>query len=81
MAKRRSTKVSDQIRQLINDCGQTRYEISKATGIDQSVLSKFQRRPVGRRPVGLSMKSLDALGEHLGLVVTMPKAPARRKDG
>jgi len=64
MAKR--GKLSEQIRYAVEHCGQTRYAIAKATGIDQATLSRFVS---GER--GLPMKTLDRLGEHLGLYVMM----------
>jgi transcriptional regulator with XRE-family HTH domain len=62
MSKRRTDKLSDQLRQAIDDSGLTRYQISKATGIDQSVLSKFHH---GER--GISLAAVDQIGEYLGL--------------
>ena len=69
MAKKRRKKhkpVSDQLRDLIDSCGMTRYAIWKATGIEQSQLSRFMH---GER--GLSMTAIDALGELLDLEVVM----------
>ncbi len=54
----------DQLRDIIRTCGQSRYEIWKATGIDQATLSKFMN---GER--GLSMKALNVLAKHLNLAV------------
>ena len=64
MVKR--AKLSEQIRHAVEHCGETRYAISKATGIDQATLSRFVS---GER--GLPMKTLDRLGEYLGLYVVM----------
>lgn len=58
-------KLSDQIRQAVENCGQTRYIIAKETGIDASTLSRFMS---GER--GLPMKTLDRLADHLDLNVT-----------
>ncbi|MCH8881005.1 MAG: hypothetical protein IID34_14140 [Planctomycetes bacterium] len=58
----------DQLRNIIRTCGQSRYEIWKATGIDQAALSKFM---LGER--GLSMKALIVLGKHLNLIVTQKR--------
>jgi predicted transcriptional regulator len=49
-------KLSDQLRQEIRDCGETRYRIAKETGISQSALSLFCS---GKR--GLSMNAIDSL--------------------
>ncbi|HEV3204733.1 MAG TPA: helix-turn-helix transcriptional regulator [Gemmataceae bacterium] len=67
MGKKR-IKLSDQIRQAVENCGQTRYAISKATGIAESTLSRFM---VGER--GLPMKTLDQLAEYLDLNITTKK--------
>ena len=73
MAKRRSKKMTDQIRQAIDDSGLTRYRISKETGIDESALAKFYN---GHR--GLSMNALDRLGEYLGLRIVMDRKPKQK---
>ncbi len=65
--------LSDQLRQAIEQSGQSRYAISKETGIDESVLSKFVR---GLR--GMSLDSVDALAEHLGLRLTTDDEPQRK---
>ncbi len=68
---RKQVKLSDQIRQAVDDCGLSRYAISKATGIDQSTLSRFMS---GER--GLPMGTLDVLAAYLNLNITTGK---RRK--
>jgi transcriptional regulator with XRE-family HTH domain len=76
MAKISAIKVSAQLRRIIDDCGLSRYEISKRTGIDEATLSRFM---YGER--GLSMKALDRLGEALALTINMrrkPSKPARK---
>jgi transcriptional regulator with XRE-family HTH domain len=74
MAKRRTRLLTDQLRQAIDDSGLTRYQIAKATGIDESALAKFYN---GRR--GLSMDALDALGEFLRLTITLGRKPGAEK--
>ena len=59
---RKPKNFSDQVRWHIEHCGQSRYAIAKATGIDAAVLCHFV---AGRR--GMSMGSLDKLGKFLGL--------------
>lgn len=68
---RKPKKLSDQIRQAIADCGETRYRISQETEINESALGKFFH---GER--GLSLDSLDLLAEFLGLEVVI-----KRKKG
>ncbi len=72
MAKRPAIRMSDQLRRIIDDCGLSRYEISKRTGIAASTLSQFMH---GQR--GLSMKALDKLTDCLGLTVNMQKRSRR----
>jgi transcriptional regulator with XRE-family HTH domain len=67
-------KLSDQIRQAIENCGETRYAIWKATGISQETLSRFMS---GER--GLPTKTLDKVAEYLDLNITT--GGRRRKKG
>jgi transcriptional regulator with XRE-family HTH domain len=73
MAKRRSRKMTDQVRQAIDDSGLTRYRIAQDTGIDESSLAKFYN---GHR--GLSLDSLDRLCEYLGLRVVADIKPKQK---
>ena len=70
MAKRRPKKLSDQVRQAIDDSGLTRYRIAQETGINESNLAKFY---YGYR--GLSLEAMDRLGEYLGLRIVMDRKP------
>jgi transcriptional regulator with XRE-family HTH domain len=70
MAKKRTNLLTDQLRQAIDDCGLTRYEIAKQTGIDESAFAKFYN---GHR--GLSMEALNALAEFLQLTITLGRKP------
>lgn len=73
MAKRRSNKMTDQMRQAIDDSGLTRYRIAQDTGIDESTLAKFYN---GKR--GLSLENLDRLFEYLGLRIVMDRKPKQK---
>jgi transcriptional regulator with XRE-family HTH domain len=73
MGRKRSTLLTDQLRQAIDDSGLTRYQIAKATGIDESALAKFYN---GHR--GLSMDALNALGEFLQLTITLGRKLDKR---
>lgn len=69
-------KLTDQVRQAVNDCGLSRYRICKIIGLDQGTFSKFMADKCG-----LSLKTLDALADALGLdIVAHPKGD-KRKDG
>jgi len=57
------------MRQIIENCGQTRYAISKATGISQATLARLVSGDLF-----LSAESMDTLGEYLGLEIrVVPK--------
>jgi transcriptional regulator with XRE-family HTH domain len=73
MVEKRIKKLTDQLRQAIDDCGLTRYEIAKQTGIDESALAKFYN---GHR--GLSMEALNALGEFLKLKIILGRTPGKK---
>lgn len=65
--------LSEQLRDAIEKADVSRYELSKATGVSQSTLSKFVLR---QRP-GLSFDAMDRIGEYLGLVI-VKKKPKKR---
>ncbi len=71
MARRRR-QLSDQLRDLIENGAHSRYRISKETGLDKGALSHFM---AGHR--GMSMDSIDKLGEFLDLVI-VPRAELKR---
>jgi transcriptional regulator with XRE-family HTH domain len=73
MAESRAQLLTDQLRQAIDDSGLTRYQIAKATGIDESALAKFYN---GHR--GLSMEALNSLGEFLQLRITLGRKPPKK---
>ena len=52
---------TEQLRQLIEASGESRYRIGVEMGIDHATISRFMS---GKG--GLSMPNLDALAEHLG---------------
>jgi transcriptional regulator with XRE-family HTH domain len=61
-------KLSDELRQAVENCGQTRYAISQGTGISQATLSRFM---AGER--GLPLKTLDRLADYLDLHIVTRK--------
>lgn len=79
--KRKRLKFSDQIRRAIDASGVSRYRICKTIGLDQGMMSKFMARKMG-----LTCKTLDALGDVLGLDVVArgpvnvlpPQKPGRK---
>ena len=66
--------VTATLRAALERCGQTRYEVSKATGIPQSTLSRFV---AGGKP--LRGENIDKLADYLGLVL-MARAGKARKE-
>ena len=68
MQKKRAQKLSGQIRQAIDDSGQTRYRIARESGVDESALAKFYN---GHRAI--TTATLDRLGEYLGLEIIVRK--------
>ena len=78
MSKKR-LKLTDQVRQAVDESGKSRNAIAKATGIDKGALSRFMS---GKR--GLSLTTLDVLGEVLSLRISVEgpgtTKPRRRKD-
>lgn len=72
--KGKRPKLSDQIRQAVDACGQTRYAIAKATGIDAATLSRFMSAERG-----LPMKTLDRLADFLELNITTGKSGKAKK--
>lgn len=74
MKAKRPMKLTDQLRQIVKECGQTRYAISKATGIAEPVLCRLVS---GER--FLSPKALDTLAEYLGLELRQVRQPRTKK--
>ena len=67
-------KFSEQLRRAVEQAPVSRYAIYKATGVDQAVLSKFVR---GER-TGLSMETVDALCDYLGLNLVSENKPEKK---
>jgi predicted XRE-type DNA-binding protein len=72
----KKTSLTEQLRQLIETAEMSRYELWQRTGIDQAVLSKFVNHKGG-----LSMESLDKIGELLDLQITKRPTTAKRRKG
>ncbi|MDX1965419.1 MAG: helix-turn-helix transcriptional regulator [Pirellulales bacterium] len=62
-----SHKLTDQLRQVIQASGQTRYSIWKQTGVTQDILSRFM---TGER--GMSLETADKLFEHFEIKLVTP---------
>jgi hypothetical protein len=66
--------VTQTLRTELQKCGETRAAVSRATGIDQAVLSRFARG------MPLRGSNLDKLATYLGLVL-VHKADRRVRKG
>ena len=64
--------VSDTLRKALKRSGQTRYAVSKATGIPESVLSRFAHG----QP--LRGATIDKLADYLGLALMVKAGKARK---
>lgn len=62
------SEILEQVRQLIEKSGQSRYSIWKATGIPQGQLSRLMSGQSG-----LSLDSLERLLRHLGRTIKIVK--------
>lgn len=65
--------VTATLRTALERCGQTRYAVSKATGIPESTLSRFV---VGGKP--LRGENIDKLSDYLRLELTAKAGKARK---
>ena len=65
--------LSEQLRQVIRDCGESRYSLARRTGIDQSTLTRFMSAERGLR-----LDVVDVLAEALGLELR-PKGSRKGK--
>ena len=64
-------QVSERLRAAIQESGRTQADVARATGVTQSVISRFMAGD------GLRSENLDALAEHLGLVL-VPKGSRKK---
>jgi transcriptional regulator with XRE-family HTH domain len=70
------TPAAQQLRNAITQSGQSRYAIAKATGVEQSTLSRFMS---GER-TGMTLDTAHLLAQHLGYDLTLtPKKRTRSK--
>ena len=73
MAKK-PLKLSDQLRAVILDNEKSRYRISKETGITEAGLSRFVNHVSG-----ISLDTIDKIGECLGLEITTRQERGKKK--
>jgi len=73
--KAKDLTFTDQLRRVVLDCGMTRYQVAKESGIDETTLCRFVH---GERC--LSERNLDKLGAYfrLRIVADGPKTTKGR---
>jgi len=76
MKRKQPNRLSDQLRRFMENCKLSRYEISKRTGLDEGLLSRF-----AHKKSGLAMESIDLLGDCLGLELVARRRPRAKKGG
>jgi transcriptional regulator with XRE-family HTH domain len=67
--------IRDQILQAMRDSGLTQREVSRVTGLDETMLSRFNR---GQRE--MTFKSIDQLCERLGLELVIRRRRAGKGE-
>lgn len=72
--KRKTITFTDQLRQIVETCGMSRYQLAKESGIDETTLCRFVH---GERC--LSERNLDKLGKYLGLRIVANKPQKKGK--
>jgi hypothetical protein len=72
MAYTYAMAITEYLRALVNNCGQSRYAICKSAKIDQAALKRFAEGG------DIAGKTLDKLWSHFGLPV--PPKPRKRKN-
>ncbi len=65
--------IAETVRKAIAECGMSRYELAKRTGVSQSTLSRFA---LGKS--SLTLEKLDALASVLGISVTVKRSRRSR---
>jgi transcriptional regulator with XRE-family HTH domain len=77
MAKRTRKKkyvpLTEQLREIISQCGVTRYRIAQETSISEQTLSKF----MSGHQKGLGPDALDELGEYLGISLVVDSSASK----
>jgi transcriptional regulator with XRE-family HTH domain len=68
--------LSEQLKDAILNADVSRYRIAKETGLTEAALSRFVNGVAG-----LSLESIDKIGEYLGLEITTRKQQPRTRKG
>ena len=70
---RKPLPLTEQLRRAIDSCGMSRYRICQLIDLDQATMSRFMGRYVG-----LDIKTVDKLGELLGLRIVVDNKSIRK---
>ena len=67
MAKKKPKPLglTDQIRDALENCGETRYRVAKNSGLNEPQLCRFMAG------AGISFRALDKLAEYLGIDIVV----------
>ena len=65
---------SDQVRRAINQCGMSRYAISKASGVSQGMLSRFVAGEMD-----MTLRTLGRIAPFIGVDITVVKRTKYKK--
>lgn len=76
MTRKQPKTVTEQMHRIIAECGLSRYEIAKRSGVSEATLSRFVN---GLQ--GLSTDTLDKLAEVLRLELVARKPKGRQTKG
>jgi hypothetical protein len=77
MSSKRSKPISQQLREAVDASGMSRYRVCKEIGLPESTMSRFMSGHCG-----LSLATVDRLGELLRLTVVSTPGPAGKpSDG
>ncbi len=68
--------ISEQLKNAIRNAGVSRYRIAQETGLTQATLSRFMNGVAG-----LSLDSIDKIGDFLGLGITTGKQKPKPRKG
>ena len=75
MSLKKDKPLSQQIRDAIETSGKSRYRICKEISLPESTMSHFMAGHCG-----LSLKTVDRLGELLGLKILVEVPPSKSKE-
>jgi transcriptional regulator with XRE-family HTH domain len=76
MKRKQPQPVTDAVKRIIAECGLSRYEIARRSGVSEAALSRFVN---GQR--GLSTDTLDRLAGTLGLELVARQPKGRKTKG